>query len=141
LVAEAAATFEPVASAKGITLLSESAEPSVQADFDHDRIMQVLANLLTNAIKFTPGGGKVSIHVGRAEGKALCRVSDTGMGIPGDMLESVFERFWQVGKNDRRGLGLGLYISRCIVESHGGSIWAESKLGEGSSVFFTLPCS
>jgi signal transduction histidine kinase len=141
LVAEAAETFEPVASAKGISLQWESAEPSVQADFDHDRMMQVLANLLTNAIKFTSGGGKVSIHVGRAEGKALCRVSDTGTGIPGDMLESVFERFWQVGKNDRRGLGLGLYISRCIIESHGGSIWAESRMGEGSSFSFTLPCS
>jgi signal transduction histidine kinase len=141
LVAEAMATFEPVASAKGISLLLESAEPSVLADFDHDRMMQVLANLLTNAIKFTSDGGEVSIRVGRAEGKALCRVSDTGPGIPGDMLESVFERFWQVGKNDRRGLGLGLYISRCIVESHGGSIWAESRMGEGSSFSFTLPCS
>jgi signal transduction histidine kinase len=141
LVAEALATFEPVASAKGISLLLESAESSVLADFDHDRMMQVLANLLSNAIKFTPDGGKVSIHVGCAEGKALCRVSDTGPGIPGDMLESVFERFWQVGKNDRRGLGLGLYISRCIVAAHGGSIWAESRMGEGSSVSFTLPCS
>ncbi|MFL6233515.1 MAG: ATP-binding protein [Thermoanaerobaculia bacterium] len=141
LVAEAAAMFGPVASTKGISLLSESAESSVLADFDHDRMMQVLANLLSNAIKFTPDGGKVSIRVGHAEGKALCRVSDTGPGIPGDLLESVFERFWQAGNNDRRGLGLGLYISRCIVEAHGGSIWAESRMGEGSSFYFTLPCS
>jgi len=141
LVAEAVATFEPAASAKGISLLWESAESPVLADFDHDRMMQVLANLLTNAIKFTSDGGEVSIRVGHAEGKALCRVSDTGPGIPGDMLESVFERFWQVGKNDRRGLGLGLYISKCIVESHGGSIWAESRVGEGSSFYFTLPSS
>jgi len=140
LVAEAVTTFEPVASAKGISLLSESAESSVLADFDHDRMMQVLANLLTNAIKFTPDGGRVSVYVEHAEGKALCRVSDTGPGIPGEMLESVFERFWQAGKNDRIGLGLGLYISRCIVEAHGGSIWAESRMGEGSSVSFTLPC-
>jgi signal transduction histidine kinase len=140
LVAEAVATFEPAASAKRIALLLDSAESPVLADFDHDRIMQVLANLLTNAVKFTPDGGKVSVHVGHAEGKALCRVSDTGPGIPGDMLESVFERFWQVGKNDRRGLGLGLYISRCIVAAHGGSIWVESRMGEGSSVSFTLPC-
>ena len=141
LVAEATATFEPAASAKRISLVAASAEPSVLADFDHDRIMQVLANLLTNAIKFTPDDGKVSIRVERAEGKALCRVSDTGPGIPSDMLELVFERFWQAGNDDRRGLGLGLYISRCIVEAHGGSIWAESTMGEGSSLYFTLPCS
>jgi len=141
LVAEATETFEPAASAQGISLLWESAGSPVLADLDHDRMMQVLANLLTNAIKFTPDGGEVSIRVGRAEGEALCRISDTGPGIPGGMLESVFERFWQVGKNDRRGLGLGLYISRCIVEAHGGSIWAESRMGEGSSFNFTLPCS
>ncbi len=139
LVAEAMATFEPVASAKGISLVSENAEPSILADFDYDRMMQVLANLLTNAIKFSPEGGRISIRVERAAGKALCRVADTGPGIPGNMLELVFERFWQIGANDRRGLGLGLYISRCIVEAHGGTIWAESELGEGSRLSFTLP--
>jgi signal transduction histidine kinase len=141
LVAEAVATFEPVASAKGISLASESAEPSILVDFDHDRMMQVFANLLTNAIKFTPEGGKVWIRVERAEGKVLCCVGDTGPGIPGNMLELVFERFWQVGNDDRRGLGLGLYISRYIVAAHGGTIWAESRMGEGSRLYFTLPCS
>ena len=139
LVAEAVATFEPVAAAKGISLVSESAEPSILVDFDHDRMMQVLANLLTNAIKFSPAGGRISIRTERAADKALCCVADTGPGIPGDMLELVFERFWQVGADDRRGLGLGLYISRCIVEAHGGTIWAESKVGEGSRLSFTLP--
>jgi signal transduction histidine kinase len=139
LVAEAIATFEPIASAKGISLAQESAEPSILVDCDHDRMMQVLANLLTNAIKFTPDGGKVSIRVERAEGKVFCYVSDTGPGIPGNMLELVFERFWQAGTNDRRGLGLGLYISRGIIEAHGGTIWAESTMGEGSRLFFTLP--
>ena len=57
------------------------------------------------------------------------------------MLEAIFERFWQVGKNDRRGMGLGLYISKCIVDGHGGRIWAESELGKGSQVYFTLPVS
>ncbi|HTG35567.1 MAG TPA: ATP-binding protein [Thermoanaerobaculia bacterium] len=141
LVAEAMATFEPVASAKGISLGSESAEPCVLMDFDHDRMMQVFANLLANAIKFTPEGGKVSIRVEPAEDRVLCCVSDTGTGIPGNMLELVFERFWQVGSDDRRGLGLGLYISRCIVEAHGGTIWAESRMGEGSRLCFTLPRS
>ena len=139
LAAEAMATFEPIAAAKGISLLLESAEPSILADFDHDRMMQVFANLLTNAIKFSPAGGKISIRVERAEGRALCRVGDDGPGIPATMLELIFERFWQAGNNDRRGLGLGLYISRCIVEAHGGTIWAESEIGEGSRLFFTLP--
>jgi signal transduction histidine kinase len=62
------------------------------------------------------------------------------MGIPEPMLESVFERFWQVGKHDRRGLGLGLYISRCIVEAHGGKIWVESAVGAGSTFHVTIPC-
>ena len=139
LAAEAVATFEPVAAAKKISLVLESAEsPPVLADFDHDRIMQVFANLLTNAIKFSPEGGKVWVRVERAEGTALCIVGDNGPGIPDAMLDLVFERFWQAGKDDRRGLGLGLYISRCIVEAHGGTIWAESKMGEGSRLSFTL---
>ncbi len=141
LVAEAMATFEPVACAKGIALVLESAEPCAMVDFDHDRMMQVFANLLANAIKFTPEGGKVSIRVERDEDKVLCCVSDTGPGIPGNMLELVFERFWQVGNDDRRGLGLGLYISKCIVEAHGGTIWVESTMGEGSRLYFTLPCA
>jgi signal transduction histidine kinase len=139
LVAEAVETFEPVAAAKRISLLSESTEPPILADFDHDRIMQVLANLLANAIKFNSEGGKISIRVEPTEGKALCCVSDNGPGIPRNMLELIFERFWQAGKDDRRGLGLGLYISRCIVEAHGGTIWAESTMGEGSRLCFTLP--
>ncbi|WP_437984391.1 sensor histidine kinase [Sorangium sp. So ce117] len=66
-------------------------------------------------------------------------VSDTGPGIPDDLLELVFERFWQAGGKDRRGLGLGLYICRSIVEAHGGRIWVESRLGEGSTLYFTIP--
>jgi signal transduction histidine kinase len=66
-------------------------------------------------------------------------VHDTGVGIPADKLEAIFERFWQIGKNDRRGLGLGLYISKCLVEAHGGRIWAESELGAGSTFYFTIP--
>ncbi len=139
LVAEAVATFEPVAAAKRIALVAQSPEPSILADFDHDRILQVLANLLTNAIKFSPEGCTISIRVEPAEGKALVCVGDSGPGISPNMLELIFERFWQAGKDDRRGLGLGLYISRCIVEAHGGTIWAESTTGEGSRLSFTLP--
>jgi signal transduction histidine kinase len=132
-------TFLPIAAGKNISL-TKTQGPSLQADFDADRVLQVLANLIGNSIKFTTPGGSVSVAVER-EGGAGVRFSvrDNGPGIPAGMLESIFERFWQVGKNDQRGLGLGLYISRCIVEAHGGRIWAKSDEGEGSRFFFTIP--
>lgn len=138
LIAEAVDIFQPAAGAKGLSLESDIHE-SLPGDFDHDRMLQVLANLITNAIKFTPHGGRIRVVGGRAGDECRFAVRDTGAGIPPDMLETVFERFWQVGKNDRRGLGLGLFISQCIVSAHGGRIWAESTLGEGSSFNFTLP--
>lgn len=141
LIAEAVDTFHAAASTKGVALEANLREQPLMAEFDHARMMQVFANLVANAIKFTPRDGKISIHAERLDGELRFCVIDTGAGIPGQMLESIFERFWQVGKNDRRGLGLGLYISRCIVEAHGGRIWAESELAEGCKVCFTLPCA
>jgi signal transduction histidine kinase len=139
VVSEALDTFAGPASAKAISLEVEHLERPLLASFDHDRMLQVLANLLSNAIKFTKEGGRVLVR-GEGNGDAIhVTISDNGAGIPHAMLESVFERFWQVGKNDRRGLGLGLYISRCIIEAHGGTIWAESELGEGSRICFRLP--
>lgn len=139
LIAEAVDTFRAFASAKGISLQTEIVEGPLLADFDHDRMLQVLANILSNAIKFTASGGSIRVRGERAGDELRVSVSDTGAGIPGDLLEAVFERFWQVGKDDRRGVGLGLYISRHIVEAHGGKIWAESTFGEGSRLHFMLP--
>ena len=139
LVAEATETFQPAALEKGVSLSAEVPAGPLLAVFDHDRKLQVLANLIANAIKFTPPGGKVSVRVEGGRGMLRFCVSDTGVGIPAPMLEAIFERFWQVGENDRRGQGLGLYISKCIVEAHRGRIWAESKAGEGSQLYFTLP--
>ena len=139
LIAEAVDMFQAAASAKGVSLGVEMVERPLLAEFDYDRMMQVFANLITNSIKFTSQGGRIWIRGERAGDELRFFVSDTGSGIPGNMLEAIFERFWQVGKNDQRGLGLGLYISMCIVEAHGGRIWAESKLGEGSRFCFTLP--
>jgi signal transduction histidine kinase len=139
LIAEAVDTFQATASAKGISLEVETVEDSLPAEFDHDRMLQVLANIIANAIKFTSQGGSIRVR-GECSGDELrLSISDTGSGIPGNMLEAVFERFWQAGKDDRRGVGLGLYISRCIVEAHGGKIWAESELGQGTRFWFTLP--
>jgi signal transduction histidine kinase len=104
-------------------------------------MLQVLANLITNAIKFTARGGAITVRGERAGDDFRLSVDDTGCGIPGNVLDAVFERFWQVGTNDRRGLGLGLYISKCIVEAHGGRIWADSRLGEGSVFHVTIPAA
>ena len=139
LVTEATETFQPAAREKGVSLSAEVPAGPLLAEFDHDRMLQVFANLIANAIKFTPSGGKIIVRVEAAPGMLRFCVSDTGVGIPAPMLEAIFERFWQVGENDRRGMGLGLYISKCIVEAHGGRIWAESELGKGSRVYFTLP--
>ena len=138
LIDETLDTFLPIAAGKNISL-TKTTGPPLQADFDWERLLQVLANLVGNSIKFTEPGGSVSVGVEREGGQIRFFVGDTGTGIPAGMLESIFERFWQVGKNDQRGLGLGLYISRCIVEAHGGRIWAESEEGKGSRFFFTLP--
>ena len=98
-----------------------------------------IRNMPSNAVKFTPAGGKVVVRLERIGDELAFAVIDTGIGISEDKLEDIFERFLQGDAADRRGLGLGLYISRCIVEGHGGRIWAESRLGEGSAFHFTLP--
>jgi len=139
LVRETVEAFQPTASAKGLSLDADVARDSLLARFDHERILQVLANLLSNAIKFTPEGGRISIRVEPVEEEVRFSVADTGQGIAEGNLGHIFERLWQVLGSDKRGLGLGLYISRCIVEAHGGRIWAESKTGAGSTFFFTLP--
>lgn len=139
LITEAIDTFQPAARTKRITLAVGGVQKPHFADFDHSRMLQVLANLLTNSIKFTAQGGSITVSCKEKATELQFCISDTGLGIPKEMLETVFERFWQVGKNDRRGLGLGLYISKCIIEAHGGKIWVESTLGVGSQFYFTLP--
>ena len=139
LITEAVDTFRAAASQKEIVLETEIGETPLLAQFDHDRMLQVLANLISNSMKFTAPGGGISVRGERRGDEVWFCVRDSGIGIPAAMIEAIFERFWQVGKNDRRGLGLGLYISKCIVEAHGGRIWAESQEGKGSQFRFTLP--
>ncbi len=139
LLAEAAHAFRAAASAKGIALKVKLSAQALPGRFDHDRLLQVLGNLLSNAIKFTPQGGSVRLCGEHCASGLHFEVGDSGAGVPQASLESIFERFWQVGKNDRRGLGLGLYISRCIVEAHGGTIAARSEPGEGARISFTIP--
>ena len=133
--------FEPIAAAKRITLDADAAAWPLRARVDGDRILQVLANLVSNAIKFTPAGGRVSISVGIKKNELQFAVSDTGIGIPENALEGVFERFHQVSRGEHRGLGLGLHISKFIVEAHGGRMWVDSKVGAGSTFHVALPAS
>ena len=141
LLVEAVETFRATASERGVVLEIEGPAVPLPGEFDHDRMLQLLANLITNAIKFTEPGGRIVVRGALAGDQVRVSVTDSGAGIAAEMLESIFERFWQAGKNDRSGLGLGLYISRCIVEGHHGRIWAESTLGKGTTLAFTIPRS
>ena len=140
VIAEAVDTFHADAAARHLSLVTR-VKPPVPALFDHDRLLQVLANLITNAIKFTAAGGHVTVRAARTGDEVQVSVTDTGAGISPDLLDAVFERFWQAKEGDRRGLGLGLYISRSIVDAHGGRIWVESTPGSGSTFHFTLPAA
>jgi CheY-like chemotaxis protein len=110
---------------------------------DAERIRQILWNLVSNAVKFTPDGGRVTVSVGKADGKVVIAVKNTGMGIPPEFLPHLFERFRQVDGSPSRmsgGLGLGLAIVRHLTELHGGTVRAESEgLGRGATFIVTLP--
>ena len=138
VVEEAVDALRAHALAEGVALVAEIAPERGLALFDPARILQVVTNLIGNAIKFTPRNGTVVVRVGRAGDDMRVDVSDTGVGIAADQLDAIFRRFVQVMK-DKRGVGLGLYISKSIVEGHGGRIWAVSRIGEGSTFSFTLP--
>lgn len=141
VVNEAVESFQQQAGSRGISLTTALETPLPVVSFDPSRILQVVVNLLSNAIKFTPAHGQVVLGVERVGEELRFVVADTGQGIPADKLEAIFERFLQLTENDRRGVGLGLYISKCIVQGHGGRIWAESTPGAGSKFCFTLPLS
>jgi len=139
LLGEAVDAFAVDAARKDIRLWVRSPQPSLDADFDPLRMSQVLANAVSNAIKFTPPGGQIELYGERTGHDIRLSVRDTGPGVPVALREAVFERFWQVGANEQRGLGLGLYICRCIVEGHHGRTWFADGLEGGSTLHCTLP--
>jgi len=109
---------------------------------DRDRILQVLINLVSNAIRFSPGGATVWLEAEADASETIFSVRDQGVGIPADKLEVMFDKFVQVhepGAQRQAGSGLGLAISRSIVTRHGGQIWAESALGAGTTLYVALP--
>lgn len=141
LVNEVIEAFQPLAVEKDISLTREIAARLPQLPCDRNRVHQVLSNLLSNALKFTPKGGRVSLTAAKASASnhIVFRVTDTGPGIPADQLPHVFDHFWQASRTSRLGTGLGLSIAKGIVEAHGGTLRAESTVGVGSSFEFALP--
>ena len=139
LVAEASAMLQPLARGRGIRLEAVEPDPAVHVLADPARILQVLSNLIGNALKFTPEGGRVVLRAVVDETSARIEVEDTGPGIPPEQMPHLFDRFWQARSADRRGVGLGLAIARGIVEAHGGRIRVESEPGVGSVFAFDLP--
>lgn len=139
LLRETLDAFEPLAAVRKVSLRGRVGSGSLLAEFDRERILQVLSNLVGNAIKFTEDGGAVEIEIEPMGRDVRFTVTDNGPGVPSEKVDAIFERYGQSASYDRRGLGLGLYISKCIVEAHGGTIGLETLRGRGSKFFFTLP--
>jgi signal transduction histidine kinase len=139
ILRETCQNFSRAAAVKGVRLKVHPLTNPETISCDADRVSQVLSNLVGNALKFTPEGGKIDLTIQPFENEIQVRVSDTGDGIPEDKLERIFDRFAQLGVKDRRGLGLGLHISKMLAEAHRGTLDVESKVGEGSSFTLTLP--
>jgi PAS domain S-box-containing protein len=129
----------PLASSASLELQLELAGDLPDVWGDQHRLFQVLENLVGNATKFTPEGGRITVGAAPREHEVLFWVADTGYGISPEGLPHVFDRFWQAKKGARKGAGLGLPITRGIVEAHGGRIWVESTLRRGTVFFFTIP--
>ncbi len=156
---EVVETLRPVAAQNGLELVAASDASPALAFVDRDKLQQVLINLVGNALKFTPSGGRVTVtahqsgyprgapspHSPTADsGLVEVAVEDTGQGIPPEELEAIFEKFHQVrrdGLGKVQGTGLGLSIAKSLIELHGGRIWVESEVGRGSRFLFTLPAA
>jgi signal transduction histidine kinase len=138
LVHEACEAFRAQADQSSIKLEEVSPEEPARVRCDRDRVLQVFSNLISNALKFTPGNGTVRVAATCTRNEMRGEVSDTGSGIPAEQLPHLFDRFWQAqGRRDTAGLGL--YITRGILVAHGGDLAVESTVGKGSTFSFTLP--
>lgn len=132
-------TMQPIASAASLELSISDGSDVPPVYVDADRITRVFSNLIGNAVKFTPAGGQIIVRAQRLGEEVRFTVADTGPGIPPERVSQIFQSFWQAHEDDRRGIGLGLAISRHIVDAHNGRIGVESDLGGGSEFWFTVP--
>ncbi len=133
--------FHCAAAQKGVSLIVEGVSPDLYVSVDVERVVQAMSNLVGNALKFVEREGTIRLACADEGTQLRFAVADSGPGIAPAQLERLFEKFWQARRNDKRGVGLGLTIARGIVEAHGGHIWADSRVGEGSTFYFTLPAA
>lgn len=140
LVSQAKRMFEMEAAERHVDLIAAVAPENPAVVVDGSRIVQVLGNLLRNALKFTPDGGRITVSAQPRAGNVVFSVADTGPGIPVADQARVFDRFWQSRRTaNKRGTGLGLWIAKGIVDAHGGRMWLESTRGQGATFFFSIP--
>ncbi len=142
LVDQAIKAYRPQASKKDIRFRVEASPDIPEVNIDPDRMAQVLSNLLSNALRYTPEGGEITLSTKHSTGEVEIRVRDSGPGIDPAELPNIFDRFYRTDKSRQResgGSGLGLAIAKSIVEGHGGRIWAESEPGEGTTIVIALP--
>ncbi|MEO8333590.1 MAG: ATP-binding protein [bacterium] len=139
ILQQADETLQPAANQQGIQLRSVTPEEECFVRADEGRLLQVLGNLVGNAIKFTPAGGLVTVSAKAADAEVIFSVADNGLGIAPEHRDHLFDSFWQARSGDRRGVGLGLTITKEIVHAHGGRLWLESTVGMGSTFSFALP--
>ncbi|HKB78267.1 MAG TPA: HAMP domain-containing sensor histidine kinase, partial [Thermoanaerobaculia bacterium] len=139
LLRETYELFKVQTEAAGIELRHEVPRNLPQLWGDRHRILQVLSNLVGNAMKFTPAGGSITIRAAQHGGMLQLSVSDTGSGIPQEHLKDIFNTYWQAKRTERLGAGLGLPIAKGVVEAHGGRIWVESNPERGATFHFTIP--
>jgi len=139
LIVEAADMQKPLTSSSSLELRIEADSDLPEVWGDRDRLLQVFENLIGNAIKFTKAGGRIAVGATSRDHEVIFRVADTGSGIAPENLPHVFDRFWQATRTGRQGAGLGLPITKGIIEAHGGRIWVESTPSRGTTFFFTIP--
>ncbi|MEP7137706.1 MAG: ATP-binding protein, partial [Chloroflexota bacterium] len=144
LITDVTSSFSTQAAAQGIQLTAANADPSLELSADYDRLNQVLSNLVSNALRHTPSGGQVSIATGAVtdeKRRVRIEVKDSGAGIASEDLPFIFDRFWRGdrSRSDRAHSGLGLAITRQLVQAHGGEIAVQSEVGEGTTFVIELP--
>ena len=139
LLRETMEMFANLATSKQVRLEQMVKTPGLAVAADHERVLQVFSNLVGNALKFTPQDGCVTIAAEPQGAMVRFAVVDTGPGIAPEHLPRIFDRFWKKETSGTKGTGFGLFIAKGIVDAHGGRIWVESRLGQGTAFYFTLP--
>jgi signal transduction histidine kinase len=131
--------LDPLCQAAGLRFTLRGVSDGLRVYGDEDRLHQAIGNLVSNAIRFTPEGGTIAVGLSQQQGEVHITVSDSGQGISKAKISKIFDQFWQGDQGVQSGAGLGLFIVRGIVLAHGGRIWADSEVGQGTTFTFTCP--